>query len=92
MVSNTFLTPAEVGKILKVTPQTVRAMCERGELDHVRIGTGKRTTYRIQQRFLDRLMQKSDWANVATEAEPVGDADLMKTDDDEYIRNWFKKK
>lgn len=98
MVSNTFLTPAEVSKILKVTPQTVRAMCERGELDHVRIGTGKRTTYRIQRRFLDRLIQKSD-SPVAVQQGRGGqmlepdeaESNVGLVDDDEYIKNWLRK-
>jgi len=98
MVSNAFLTPIEVGKILKVTPQTVRAMCERGELDHVRIGSGKRTTYRIQRRFLDRLLQRSvstvsaQQGGIATDSEDdEAGENVGLVDDDEYIQNWLKK-
>jgi excisionase family DNA binding protein len=89
MVSTAFLTPAEVGEILKVTAQTVRAMCERGEIAHIRIGTGKRTTYRIQKRFLDQLLQKSNETNPTEETSQDQDIDLKS--DEEYIQNWLKK-
>lgn len=91
MVSNVFLTPAEVGEILKVTPQTVRAMCERGELDHVRFGTGKRTTYRIRPRFLEKLTRRIDEKSTAEVAHDQDDPGIEKVDDDEYIKNWLKK-
>ena len=32
------LTPAEVGELLRVTPQTVRRLCAAGDLPAVRIG------------------------------------------------------
>jgi|LakMenEpi03Aug12_release.lakeMendotaPanAssembly.Ray.scaffolds.fasta_scaffold3350169_2 excisionase family DNA binding protein len=90
MVTNTLLTPAEVGEILNLTPQTVRAMCDRGELDHVRIGTGKRTTYRIQRQFLDKLLQRGKTDSPESEANSSEDIDY-RVNDDEYINNWSKE-
>lgn len=91
MVTNTLLTPAEVGEILNLTPQTVRAMCDRGELDHVRIGTGKRTTYRIQRRFLEKLLHRGKPESPETATDQNGGVESSTENDDEYIKNWLKK-
>lgn len=52
------LTTTEVAKRLSVAPRTVRVMCDRGELRHVRIGAGvaERATYRIHPDSLERLL------------------------------------
>ncbi|MDZ7704764.1 MAG: helix-turn-helix domain-containing protein [Trueperaceae bacterium] len=53
------LTTKEVAARLTLSPRTVRDMCDRGELEHVRIGAGsgqQRTTYRIKPESLDQLL------------------------------------
>lgn len=89
MSNPSYLKPTEVAQILKVTPQTVRSMCDRGELDHIRIGTGKRTTYRIQRRALDSLLHSRSVSQPTDELATVP-AGPLAGDDDEYIQNWLK--
>ncbi|MBX3422251.1 MAG: helix-turn-helix domain-containing protein [Pirellulaceae bacterium] len=84
-----YLTPAEVAIQLRVTAQTVRSMCDRGELNpHITIGVpGGRTTYRIHRQAIDRLVHDSP-LDIQLDPAPLP---LASADDDqEYIRNWGK--
>jgi excisionase family DNA binding protein len=46
-----YLTPAEVGVLLHLNPETVVNMCKRGELRHIKVGAGR--YYRIPPSALD---------------------------------------
>jgi excisionase family DNA binding protein len=50
-----YLTPVQVGERLHLHPVTVVAMCKRGELRHIKVGSGR--YYRIPQTALDNLAE-----------------------------------
>ena len=52
-----FLTCKEVGKILKCSPATVRNMIVRGDLEGIRLKTG-RGMYRVPIQALNTLMRQ----------------------------------
>lgn len=51
------LTPEQVAKDLLIHPSTVRGMCDRGELQHYRVGP--RRLYRISEEQLEDYKSKS---------------------------------
>jgi excisionase family DNA binding protein len=82
-MTRTLLKPTEVAHLLKLTPQTVRAMCARGEIRCLKIGAGKRTTYRIFREFIDDLLGKQSPASSIIPKEKIdGQSDI------DYIENW----
>jgi excisionase family DNA binding protein len=61
------LTPEEVGKVLRVSDQTVVAMCKKEELEHIRVGK----QFRI---FTEQLADKLGWTRDKL-AQEMGKAD-----------------
>jgi excisionase family DNA binding protein len=53
------LTIEEVAELLHVEPRTVRAWCQRGELEYVKFG---RKTLRFKPEWLDDLIERKQRA------------------------------
>ncbi|WP_255604266.1 helix-turn-helix domain-containing protein [Oscillochloris sp. ZM17-4] len=66
-MSAELLTPEEVGKVLRVSDQTVVAMCKKEELQHAKVGK----QYRI---FAQQLADKLGWTRDKL-AQEMGKAD-----------------
>lgn len=54
-MEQTFLTIIEFAEKLKVHPNTIRRAIKSGRLSAVRIGSGKRATYRIPLSEINRI-------------------------------------
>jgi excisionase family DNA binding protein len=52
-----YLTPPEVAKILRVTPEKILGWIRRAELRAVNVGNGMRPRYRVSREFLDAFLE-----------------------------------
>jgi excisionase family DNA binding protein len=66
-VPDELLTVQEVAELLKLNPQTIRNMIDRGELGHLRVGPRR---IRIRQSQLDALLAAGEPGAEPSEANP----------------------
>lgn len=59
-MSTTLLTAAQVAKFLAISTTSLYALCDSGEFEHFRIGSGnQRKRYRFTQDAVDAYLEKS---------------------------------
>jgi excisionase family DNA binding protein len=52
-----YLTPPEIAKLLRVSPEKVLGWIRRAELRAVNVGNGTRPRYRVSREWLDAFLQ-----------------------------------
>ena len=66
-----YYTPEEIGKLLKVTEQTVRRLAQSGQLKAVHIGKALRVKESDLQAFLDSRIYKAKGSHPVEDEENI---------------------